>query len=109
MTAHPAHGWQIEPSNDYHLMPVTDRQLQFARALAQRSATDLPIEVQRDRKTLSDWISAQTKRASGPFDNYPSGKQVAYAESISRRKRRPIPHACFRDKRMMSDWIDRNR
>ncbi len=97
------------PSNDYHLLPVTDRQMRFARAIARQSALEIPVEAQRDRKSLSDWISVHKPHDPSPFANYPTGKQVAFAERISRSKRRPIPSECFRDKQMMSRWIDQNK
>ena len=97
------------PSNDYHLLPVTDRQMRYARAIAEKSALEIPVEAQRDRKTMSDWISAHKPNDPSPFANYPTGKQVAFAERISRSKRRPIPSECFRDKQRMSQWIDSNK
>ncbi|SDX28999.1 hypothetical protein SAMN05444358_104174 [Ruegeria halocynthiae] len=97
------------PANDYHLLPVTDRQMRYARAIAQQSALEIPVEAQHDRKSLSDWISAHKPQDPSPFANYPTGKQVTFAERISRGKRRPIPSECFRDKQMMSRWIDQNK
>lgn len=97
------------PNNDYHLLPVTDRQMRYARAIAEQTALDIPIEAQRDRRAMSDWISAHKPRDLSPFADYPTGKQVAFAERISRSKRRPIPNECFRDKQMMSRWIDQNK
>ncbi len=101
--------WFETPSNDYHLLPVTDRQMRYARAIAEKSALEIPVEAQRDRKALSDWISTHKPAATSQFDSYPTGKQVAFAERISRSKRRPIPAECFRDKTQMSRWIDLNR
>lgn len=97
------------PTNDYHLLPVTDRQMRYARAIAQQSALEIPIEAQRDRMSMSAWISAHKSVDTSPFANYPTGKQVAFAERISRTKRRPIPSECFRDKHAMSLWIDHNK
>lgn len=105
-THNSAHGG---PSNDYHLLPVTDRQMRYARAIAEKSALEIPVEAQRDRRLLSDWISAHKPRVTSQFDNYPTGKQVAFAERISRSKRRPVPSECFRDKQLMSRWIDQNK
>lgn len=101
--------WYDAPSNDYHMLPVTDRQMRYARAIAAKSALEIPVEAQCDRKSLSDWISAHKPHDPSPFANYPTGKQVAFAERISRGKRRPIPSECFRDKQMMSRWIDQNK
>ncbi|MGV6803176.1 MAG: hypothetical protein ACWA49_03150 [Ruegeria sp.] len=97
------------PSNDYHLLPVTDRQMRFAQAIAKQSSLEIPVEAQRDRRSLSNWITAHQRKDSSPFANYPTGKQVAFAERISRSKRRPIPNSCFRDKQAMSQWIDQNK
>ena len=101
--------WYDAPSNDYHMVPVTDRQMHYARAIAEKSALRIPVEAQRDYSSLSDWISAHKQSDPSPFANYPTGKQIAFAEFISRSKRRPIPSECFRDKQMMSRWIDRNK
>lgn len=43
-------------SNDYHLLPVTEKQAQFARAIAKRTGQALPSDVQQDRHALSAWI-----------------------------------------------------
>lgn len=50
--------WQDGPSNDYHLLPVTEKQMRYARVIARNSALEIPVEAQRDRRALSAWISA---------------------------------------------------
>lgn len=96
-------------SNDYHRLPVTEKQLAFARQIAARRALDLPDEVRADRRAMSAWIDAhRPKRDPHGFSNYPSSKQVAFAERIARIKRRQVPQECFRDRVMMSHWIDSN-
>ncbi|SDE12298.1 hypothetical protein [Ruegeria marina] len=101
--------WSDGPANDYHLLPVTEKQMRYARAIAERSALEIPVEAQRDRRVLSAWVSAHRPAAQSRFDRYPSGKQVAYAERIARAKHRRVPPECFHDKSAMSAWIDRNR
>lgn len=97
-------------TNDYHRLPVTEKQLKFARALAQKTGVTLPWEVQQDRQALSSWISEnQGASRGGQFSNYPSSKQVAFAERIARLKRRNVPDECFRNRSLMSKWIDHNR
>ena len=97
-------------SNDYHLLPVTEKQAQYARAIAKRSGRVLPSDVQQDRRALSVWISENKDADSGgKFDNYASSKQVAFAERIARIKRRTVPDECIRDRGLMSTWIDCNR
>lgn len=97
-------------SNDYHLVPATEKQLSFARQIASRMRAELPDEVQSDRRKLSRWIDENRSGGmTGRYASYPSSKQVAFAERIARIKRRDVPQECFRDKGMMSRWIDSNR
>ncbi len=98
-------------SNDYHQLPVTEKQLSFARSIAQRSGVVLPWDVQQDRHSLSRWIDRNQGKQpeTSPFDAYPSSKQVAFAERIARYKRSEVPHECFKDKGLMSRWIDCNK
>ncbi|MCG6902327.1 MAG: hypothetical protein LJE68_06550 [Rhodobacter sp.] len=96
-------------SNDYHRLPVTEKQLVFARQIALRSGVTLPLDVQNDREALSGWIGAHRNQPrGGQFSNYPSSRQVAFAERIARLKRRNVPDECFRDRGLMSKWIDHN-
>lgn len=96
-------------SNDYHQVPASEKQLAFARQIAQRSGTVLPGEVQKNRYVLSRWIDAnKITKPTGQFSNYPSSKQVGFAERIARKKRREVPQECFRDRTMMSKWINSN-
>ncbi|WP_245227181.1 hypothetical protein [Parasedimentitalea maritima] len=97
-------------SNDYHLLPVTEKQTQFALAIAKRTGKTLPSDVQQDRHALSVWISENKDTPKGgKFENYASSKQVAFAERIARMKRRTVPDECIRDRSLMSKWIDYNR
>lgn len=104
-----------QPTNDYHTLPASEKQLCFARALAERTGDVLPYELSQDRRRLSDWIerhkNAVPSRSAtgGKFSNYPSSKQVAFAERLARAKRRDIPRECFQDKGLMSKWIDHNK
>ncbi|MCK0104312.1 hypothetical protein [Pseudohalocynthiibacter sp. F2068] len=97
-------------TNDYHKIPVTEKQLRFARQIAERASLVLPWEVQQDRRALSTWIDRHLQKPKKTeFSRYPSSKQVAYAERIARLKRRDVPRECFHDKTMMSRWIDSNQ
>lgn len=89
-------------------LPVTPRQIAYARSLAMRNRTLLPWEVQQDRRSLSAWIDAQAKLTSVAAHE-PTSKQVAFAERIARIKRRAVPDECFRDRQLLSRWIDSNR
>lgn len=97
-------------SNDYHVVPATEKQIRFARNIAQRTRVELPADLTADRRRLSRWIDAHCKQSTAsPFSNYPSSKQVAFVERIARIKNRDVPRECFQDKTMMSRWIDSNR
>lgn len=96
-------------SNDYHQVPATEKQLTFAKQIAQRLGAVLPWEAQQDRYALSRWIDKnKTAKPMGQFANYPSSKQVGFAERIARMKRTEVPQECFRDRGLMSKWIDAN-
>lgn len=95
--------------DDAQVLAPTQKQIQYASALAAKAGIALPKAVTVDRAALSAWIEAHRPKASGRFANYPSSRQVAFAERIARLKRRDIPQECFRDKTMMSRWIDGNK
>ena len=90
--------------------PATPRQIAYARALALRNRTLLPVHIQQDRRALSTWIEAQARlKPASDTDHLPTSRQVALAERLARIKRRAVPDACFRDKGLMSKWIDGNK
>jgi hypothetical protein len=90
--------------------PATERQIAYARSLALRNQTLLPLAVQQDRRSLSAWIDAQARmKPLSETDRPPSSRQVAFAERIARARRRAVPDECFRDKALMSKWIDGNK
>ncbi len=96
-------------SNDYHQLPVTEKQLTYARRISVGSGIALPWDVQQDRYQLSRWIDAHKgELGKNQFANYPSSKQVAFAERLARIKRSQVPQECFRDRSLMSKWIDSN-
>ncbi len=88
-------------------LPVTEKQINFARKLAQQNQVILPWDAQQDRRALSAWINAQVKTPA-VRDSRPSSKQVGFAERIARARRRSIPDECFRDRDLMSRWIKAN-
>lgn len=91
-------------------LPITPRQIAYARSLALRNQTLLPWQVQQDRRALSAWIEAQARLTpAAGHDSRPSSRQVAFAERLARIKHRTVPDGCFRDKGLMSKWIDGNR
>ena len=91
-------------------IPVTPKQIAYARSLALRNRTLLPWEVQQDRRSLSAWIEAQAQlKPVSDMNRLPTSRQVAFAEKLARIKRRAVPDECFRDKGLMSKWIDGNK
>lgn len=102
--------FSVEQNQDYHLLPVTEKQVRYARELASRAGVALPRDAQQSRVALSQWIDAQKAQKPRPsgFANYPSARQVAFAEKLARRRHRDIPRECFQDRKMMSRWIDSN-
>ena len=98
-------------ANDYadpptHL-PPTQKQVLYARRLAQQTSSLLPWDVLQDRRRLSAWIDA--RKAEAVHSTQPTSRQVAFAERIARIKRLAVPDECFRDRNMLSRWIDTNK
>lgn len=89
-------------------LPATERQLAYARALALRNQSLLPLAVQQDRRSLSAWLDAQAKLKPMNIGR-PTSKQVAFAERLARIKHSTVPDECFRDRQLLSRWIDGNR
>lgn len=89
-------------------LPVTQKQIVFARKLAMQNQVTLPWEVQQDRQALSRWIDTQAK-ATPSQDLRPTSKQVAFAERIARAKRRDVPDECYKSRDLMSRWITSNK
>lgn len=97
-------------SNDYHVLPASEKQLRYARQIAMRKSIVLPYDAQMDRRARSDWIDRKKLvHVENRYANYPSSKQVAFAEQIARRKRRDVPDECFKDRGLMSAWITHNK
>ena len=97
-------------SNDYHILPPSEKQLGFATAISHRTGVPLPEMAMSDRTALSAWIEQhRNSKPTRNYDNYPSSKQVRFAEVIARKKRREVPRECFRDKTLMSHWISANK
>tara|TARA_R110000787_G_scaffold14048_2_gene43644 strand:- start:1358 stop:1714 length:357 start_codon:yes stop_codon:yes gene_type:complete len=88
--------------------PATQKQIDYALALAEKTKSELPEGITQDKARLSRWIDAH-KPAPSAFNDYPSSKQVGFAERIARLKRTAVPPECFRDRALMSRWIDSNK
>lgn len=88
--------------------PATQKQVEYATSLAEKTKSKLPVGITQDRARMSKWIDAH-KPAPSQFNDYPSSKQVGFAERIARLKRTQVPPECFRDRTLMSRWIDGNK
>lgn len=88
--------------------PATGKQIEYAKSLAEKTHSELPVGITQDRARMSKWIDAH-KPAPSKFNDYPSSKQVGFAERIARLKRTQVPPECFRDRGLMSRWIDGNK
>ena len=89
-------------------LPPTQKQLDYARAIARRLDTAIPRDNLESRHALSRWIDSHKPR-TGTTGPGATSRQVAFAEKLARMKRRAIPDECFRDAGLMSRWIDANR
>ncbi len=89
-------------------VPATEKQIEYAKSLAEKTKSKLPVGIIQDRARISKWIDAH-KPAPSKFNDYPSSKQVGFAERIARLKRTQVPPECFKDRALMSRWIDGNK
>lgn len=89
-------------------LPPTQKQLDYARAIARRLDEAIPHASLADRRALSRWIDHH-KAHSNAAHHGATSRQVAFAEKLARIKRRAIPNECFKDAKLMSRWIDANR
>jgi len=87
---------------------ATQKQIEYAKVLAEKTKSPLPADIMQDRTRLSKWIDAH-KPAPSAFNDYPSSKQVGFAERIARLKHTQVPPECFRDRALMSRWIDHHK
>ncbi len=92
------------------VLPPTERQMRYARRIAEQAGIVLPWEIQQNRKALSEWIEINQHRGQhrAPQPDTPSSRQVGYAERIARARRRTIPDECYRSRDLLSRWIDAN-
>lgn len=98
---------QHSPDIAISVLPITQKQLAFARTLALRNAVILPWDAQQDRRALSEWIDVQKRMTPVGLDS-PSSRQIAFAERIARRKRTSVPEHCFKSREEMTRWISRH-
>ncbi len=89
-------------------VPATQKQIDYAKSLAEKAKSKLPVGITQDRARLLRWIDAH-KPAPSKFNDYPSSKQVGFAERIAKLKRTQVPPECFKDRALMSRWIDGNK
>ena len=54
-------------ANDDHRLPITEKQLAFAKSIAARTGQSLPDAARSDRRSLSAWIETH-KAARGHFE-----------------------------------------
>ena len=111
MSIHPTLPGLFEPvqtAMPLDVVPATEKQIAYARALAAKLGRAVPTALFADKAGLSKWIDA-ARAPAGRFAAYPSAKQVQFAERIARLKRREVPPECFKDKALMSRWIDGNK
>lgn len=60
-------------SNDYHVLPPSEKQIRFAQQIEKGSNIALPVDALKDRQRISSWIDAHKKGVpSSRFSNYPS-------------------------------------
>jgi DNA topoisomerase III len=81
----------------------SDKQIAFAKTIAERIGSEVPKEAMAGSRELSAWIDEAQKLAP---PRPPSEKQLAFAERLAEEKGKEIPDAVKRDMRACSSFID---
>lgn len=81
----------------------SEKQVAFARSIAQRMGAEIPQEALADSRKLSAWIDGAKAKAPPPP---PSEKQLAFAERLALAAGVPIPDAARTNMRACSDFIE---
>jgi len=82
----------------------SEKQLAFAKMIADKLKIELPENVLADRTACSQFIDANQATALKPSD-----KQLAYAQRIASEKNITIPDALLVNGRELSRWIDEHK
>ena len=83
----------------------SEKQLAFARSVAERAGVPLPEAVQASARDLSAWIDATLKTAP---PRAPSEKQIAFAEKLAQEAGIDLPEAVRSDGAACSAFIDKH-
>jgi len=86
----------------------TQKQLQYAQSLAERSGVEIPEGALQDKQQCSDFISQQLE-GRGPIpigSQAPSEKQLAYAKSLAEDNGVDIPDEIYDSRASCSDFIE---
>jgi len=84
--------------------PPSEKQLAFARSLAERTGKEVPEEAVTDAKALSAWID---KAQKGAPPRPPSDKQLAFARKLAEEKDVKLPEPVLTDMNACSKFIDK--
>lgn len=86
------------------LRAPSEKQIELARSLAERSGVPIPEGALHSARDLSAFIEQAMKTAPA---RPPSDKQIAFAEKLARDKGEALPEACRTDARACSAYIDK--
>lgn len=83
----------------------SEKQIGFARSLAERTGAEIPEAALTSARDLSAWIDAAMKKAP---PRPPSEKQIAFAEKLAGEAGIDLPEAARKDMTACSAFIDKN-
>uniref|UniRef100_A0A7S2MDI0 Uncharacterized protein n=1 Tax=Haptolina brevifila TaxID=156173 RepID=A0A7S2MDI0_9EUKA len=84
----------------YSNFAPSEKQLQYAQRLAQRTGLDLPPEALSDKESCSAFIDEALSKSP------PSANQVAYAKSLAQSACIELPEQVLRSAKSCSEFID---
>ncbi len=77
----------------------SQKQVDFARQLAEEIGEEIPEEVLSDRRKLSRWIDAHKP---------PTQKQIEFARSVAKQLGEELPEEVLKNQKKLQKWLDDN-
>lgn len=84
--------------------PPSEKQIAFARSIAERMGSPVPEDALKDSKALSAWIDKAKSKAPAPP---PSEKQVSFAKMLAERAGVDLPEEVMKNMAECSKFIDK--
>lgn len=101
---------RAKPAAEREVLPPSDKQIAFARKLAEERGQAVPLDVETDRRACSEFIDrmlAAPKAGAPSGVRPPSDKQLAFVAKLAAERGIEVPDDAKTDAKACSALIDR--